>query len=97
MSGARIGTTVAAFEQRLAHGHDLVLPLPEALLEQGFSARLTGQMDVSLAANRIALLKRKTGHLLRHGFLERAFDFGAMIDHGPLNRAMARQPQPMPA
>jgi ABC-type nitrate/sulfonate/bicarbonate transport system substrate-binding protein len=71
--------------------------LPEALLDQGYSARLTEQVDVSLAANRIALLERKTDHLLRQGFLDRAFDFGAMIDHGPLNRAMAGQPQALPA
>ncbi|MBZ0123533.1 MAG: ABC transporter substrate-binding protein [Roseovarius sp.] len=63
--------------------------LPEALLDQAFSPRLTDQVDVSLADNRVALLERKTDHLLRHGFLDRAFDFGAMIDRGPLDRAMA--------
>jgi hypothetical protein len=45
-------------------------------------------VDVSLTDNRVALLERKTDHLLRHGFLDRRFDFDAMIDRGPLDRAM---------
>ena len=64
--------------------------LPEALLDQGYSARLTDQVDVSLSENRIALLRHKYDHLLQHGFLGSAFDFAAMIDHGPLNRALSR-------
>lgn len=71
--------------------------LPEALLDQGFSARLTDQVDVSLAENRIALLKKKNDHLLRHAFLDHAFDFEAMIDHGPLSRAKARHSEEIPA
>jgi ABC-type nitrate/sulfonate/bicarbonate transport system substrate-binding protein len=62
--------------------------LPESLLDQAFSPRLTDQVDVSLTDNRVALLERKTDHLLRHGFLDRRFDFDAMIDRGPLDRAM---------
>lgn len=61
--------------------------LPEALLDHGYSQRLVDQVDVSLAPARIALVRRKYEHLLHHGFLERAFDFDAMIDHGPLARS----------
>jgi ABC-type nitrate/sulfonate/bicarbonate transport system substrate-binding protein len=61
--------------------------LPEALLEQGYSARLLEQMDISLAPARVALVRRKYEHLLAHGFLERGYDFDAMIDEGPLLRS----------
>ncbi|MCL4187130.1 MAG: hypothetical protein KJZ85_05935 [Rhodobacteraceae bacterium] len=61
--------------------------LPEALLDQGYSPRLVEQVDVSLAPARVALLRRKYEHLLRHGFLDAGFDFDAMIDHGPLCRS----------
>ncbi len=60
--------------------------LPEALLEQGYSARLFDQVDVSLAPERIALLRRKQDHLLAHGFLDCGCDLDAMIDQGPLTR-----------
>jgi ABC-type nitrate/sulfonate/bicarbonate transport system substrate-binding protein len=60
--------------------------LPEALLDQGYSARLPGQVDVSLAPARVALVRHKYDHLLAHGFLDRPYDFDAMIDPGPLAR-----------
>lgn len=60
--------------------------LPEALLDHGYSPRLSEQMDVSLAPGRIALLQGKYEHLRKHGFLEQGYDFDAMIDHGPLRR-----------
>lgn len=65
--------------------------LPEALLDQGYSHRLLDQVDVSLDPGRVALVRRKYDHLLAHGFLDRAYDFDAMIDPGPLTRS--RQPQ----
>lgn len=61
--------------------------LPEALLEQGYSPRLLYQVDINLAASRVALVRRKYDHLLAHGLLDQAFDFGAMIDPGPLLRS----------
>jgi len=64
--------------------------LPEALLEHGYSARLPDQVDISLSPARVALVRRKYDHLLAHGFLDRAYDFDAMIDHGPLARSRAR-------
>jgi ABC-type nitrate/sulfonate/bicarbonate transport system substrate-binding protein len=60
--------------------------LPEALLDHGYSARLPDQVDVSLSSERVALVRRKCEHLLKHGFLERDFDIEAMIDPGPLAR-----------
>lgn len=65
--------------------------LPEALLDHGYSARLVDQVDVSLAPARVALVRKKYEHLLNHGFLERGFDFDAMIDHGPLTRSLRAQ------
>lgn len=64
--------------------------LPEALLDQGYSPRLLDQVDVSLAPERIALIRRKYEHLLAHGYLDRAYDFDAIIDHGPLARSRKR-------
>lgn len=61
--------------------------LPEALLEQGYSPRLLCQVDISLAASRVALVRRKYDHLLAHGLVDRAYDFDAMIDTGPLLRS----------
>lgn len=71
--------------------------LPEALLDQGYSARLTDQVDVSMVENRIALLRRKYDRLLQQGFLDHAFDFDAMIDRRPLSRAMSRKPEEIQA
>lgn len=65
--------------------------LPEALLDHGYSARLVDQVDVSLAPARVALVRKKYEHLLKHGFLQRGFDLDAMIDHGPLTRNMRAQ------
>jgi ABC-type nitrate/sulfonate/bicarbonate transport system substrate-binding protein len=62
--------------------------LPEALLDHGYSTRLVDQVDVSLAPARVALVRKKYQHLLKHGFLQRGFDFDAMIDHGPLTRSL---------
>ena len=62
--------------------------LPEALLDHGYSPRLVDQVDVSLAPARVALVRKKYEHLLKHGFLARDFDFDAMIDHGPLTRSL---------
>ena len=64
--------------------------LPEALLDHGYSPRLLDQVDVSLAPGRVALARRKYQHLRDHGFLDRAFDFDAMIDPGPLTRLQTR-------
>ncbi len=61
--------------------------LPEALLEHGYSPRLLDQVDISLSPARVALVRRKYEHLLAHGFLERGYDFDAMIDAGPLQRS----------
>lgn len=63
--------------------------LPEALLEQGYSRRLLHQVDVSLTASHIALIRRKYDHLLDHGFLDKPYDLEAMIDPGPLLRSRA--------
>jgi len=65
--------------------------LPEALLDQGYSARLPDQMDISLAPARMALVRHKYEHLLAHGFLDRGFDLDAMFDPGPLQRSRQLQ------
>jgi ABC-type nitrate/sulfonate/bicarbonate transport system substrate-binding protein len=65
--------------------------LPEALLDHGYSARLVDQVDVSLAPARMALVRKKYDHLLKHGFLQRGFDLDAMFDHGPLTRNLRAQ------
>lgn len=65
--------------------------LPEALLEQGYSARLMDQVDISLSPARLALVRHKYAHLLAHGFLARGFDLEAMIDPGPLQRSRQLQ------
>lgn len=65
--------------------------LPEALLDHGYSARLVDQVDVSLAPARVALVRKKHEHLLKHGFLQRGFDLDAMIDYGPLTRNLRAQ------
>lgn len=65
--------------------------LPEALLDHGYSARLVDQVDVSLAPARVALVRKKYQHLLKHGFLAQDFDFDSMIDHGPLTRSLRAQ------
>jgi ABC-type nitrate/sulfonate/bicarbonate transport system substrate-binding protein len=65
--------------------------LPEALLDQGYSPRLLDQVDISLAPERVALVRHKYEHLLAHGFLERGFEFDAMVDPGPLRRSRQLQ------
>lgn len=61
--------------------------LPEALLDSAYSERLTAQVDISLSRRRISLLHGKFDHLLRHGFLDKPFDFEGFLDAGPLDRA----------
>lgn len=63
--------------------------VPEDFLTLGYSPRVHRQLDVSLAANRIALLQRKHDTLLRHGFLAKPIDFGSFIDAAPLKAAHA--------
>lgn len=63
--------------------------LPEDLLDLGYSPRLLGQADVSLAPGRVALLKSKYDYLLAEGFLAAAFDFDELIDERPLSLARA--------
>ncbi len=63
--------------------------LPEDLLDKAYSPRLHAQADVSLSADRVALLERKYAHLRDAGFLADAFDFGAFIEPGPLSTALA--------
>jgi ABC-type nitrate/sulfonate/bicarbonate transport system substrate-binding protein len=82
--GAQDWVRANASETRRIFANDT--GLPEALLDQGYSRRLLDQVDVSLAPARVALVRHKYEHLLAHGFLDRAFDFDAMIDPGPLQR-----------
>jgi ABC-type nitrate/sulfonate/bicarbonate transport system substrate-binding protein len=66
--------------------------LPEDFVGLAYSPRVHCQLDVSLSANRIALLKKRHDLLLAHGFLAGPVDFDSFIDHGPLNAALsARQ------
>ncbi len=62
--------------------------VPEDFLAPAYSARVHRQMDVSLSPRRIALLKDKQDHLLRHGFIEQDIDLDACIDARPLNAAL---------
>jgi ABC-type nitrate/sulfonate/bicarbonate transport system substrate-binding protein len=63
--------------------------LPEDLLEFAYSARLGAQADVSLAPNRLALVKAKYDHLVSLGFIDKPFDFDALFDPAPLTQALA--------
>lgn len=67
--------------------------LPEDLLELAYSPRLYTQADVSLAPNRVTLLRSKYEHLLQSGFLDAPIDFDAFIHAGPLNEAISRRLQ----
>ncbi|MDQ2066050.1 hypothetical protein Q9295_06685 [Xinfangfangia sp. CPCC 101601] len=60
--------------------------LPESFLDQGYSSRLLQQIDINLSAERVAQVGKKYEHLLVNGFLDRPYDFNAMIDAGPLRR-----------
>ncbi len=66
--------------------------LPEEFLPLAYSDRLGAQADISLAENRVALVKAKYRHLLHLGMIETPFDIDAFFDHGPLTsaRALAR-------
>ena len=63
--------------------------LPEDLLRLGYSGRLASQTDLSLAPNRVALLRNKYQHLLDIGALAATFDFDDFIDPQPLAQAQA--------
>jgi ABC-type nitrate/sulfonate/bicarbonate transport system substrate-binding protein len=61
--------------------------LPEEFLPLAYSSRLGAQADVSLAQNRLALVKAKYDHLLALGLIDDPFDLEAFFDHGPLTSA----------
>jgi len=63
--------------------------LPEDLLEFAYSPRLGSQADVSLAPNRLALVRAKYDHLLSLGFIDEPFDFDQLFDPVPLAQALA--------
>ncbi|MEJ1937297.1 hypothetical protein WDZ92_44450, partial [Nostoc sp. NIES-2111] len=61
-------------------------------LPLAYSPRLGAQADVSLAENRVTLVKAKYRHLLHLGLIDTPFDIDAFFDAGPLTsaRALAR-------
>ncbi len=61
--------------------------LPEDFVERAYSPRVHTQLDVSLAPNRVAVLKQRCDFLFEHGFLAAPIDFDRFIDHGPLKAA----------
>lgn len=63
--------------------------LPHDFVETAYSSRIFRQLDVSLSAPRVALLKAKHDQLVAGGFLPRPLDFDALIDPGPLQAARA--------
>jgi ABC-type nitrate/sulfonate/bicarbonate transport system substrate-binding protein len=63
--------------------------LPEDFVSLAYSDRLGRQADVSLAPDRVSLLRRKKDLLRRHGFLAQDYDFDALIHPAPLADAIA--------
>lgn len=68
--------------------------MPEDFVGIAYSPRVHRQLDVTLAPNRVALLKARHDFLLAHGFLAAPIDFDRFIDHGPLERALAARAAP---
>ncbi len=62
--------------------------VPEDFVEPAYSANVHLQLDLSLSANRVALLKAKHDHLLEDGFLAAPVDFQSLIDPKPLEEAI---------
>ncbi|MDZ4370845.1 MAG: hypothetical protein U1C74_05410 [Phenylobacterium sp.] len=71
--------------------------LPEDFVESAYSARIYGQLDVSLDAGRVKLLKSKYDHLVQGGFIPATVDFEDLIEPGPLAAAHALRAVPEPA
>jgi ABC-type nitrate/sulfonate/bicarbonate transport system substrate-binding protein len=65
--------------------------LPEDFVDAAYSPRVHRQLDVSLAANRLALLRAKHDHLLQDGFLAAPLELDALIDPRPLQEALRLQ------
>ena len=65
--------------------------LPEEFVDAAYSPRVHRQLDVSLTANRIALLRSKSEHLLQDGFLAGPIDVDALIDPAPLDDALRQR------
>lgn len=61
--------------------------LPEEFVTKAYSPRIFEQLDVSLTPERLALLKAKHDQLLESGFLDRAVNLAALVDHTPLRLA----------
>lgn len=66
--------------------------LPEDFLPLAYSPRLAEQADLSLAPNRVALLRARYDHLLSLGLIDRPFDIDGFIDPGPLAEALTKVP-----
>lgn len=65
--------------------------LPEEFLPLAYSPRLATQADLSLAANRVALVQAKYDHLLALGLIEQPFQLADFLDPGPLARAQSNR------
>jgi ABC-type nitrate/sulfonate/bicarbonate transport system substrate-binding protein len=61
--------------------------LPEDLVDDAFSPRLTQQIDVSLSPRRVAQLARLHEDLLTRGIIDSPIDFERFIDPAPLAAA----------
>jgi ABC-type nitrate/sulfonate/bicarbonate transport system substrate-binding protein len=63
--------------------------LPEDFVDRAYSDRVHHQLDVSLAPNRVDLLKQRHDFLLAQGFLAAPIDFDRFVDPAPLAAAHA--------